>query len=114
LATTLAAWLAAFLLVLALLSILGDELSSLPLAVRALAISGVQVTIMTTAVMPALNVAVGRWLAGSTRERSESRTRDRSAMSAVPEPGNDRVPPGRPTRGLPFTDARDKGSHTRR
>ena len=63
LATTLAAWLVAYLLVLALLSILGDELGSLPLAVRALVISGVLVTAMTTVVMPALSVAVNRWLA---------------------------------------------------
>jgi antibiotic biosynthesis monooxygenase (ABM) superfamily enzyme len=53
LATTLAAWLVAFLLVLALLSVLGDELGSLPLAVRALVISGVVVTMMTGLVMPA-------------------------------------------------------------
>jgi len=56
-ATTLAAWLAAYLVVLVLLSALGDELASLPLAVRALIISGVVVTIMTTLVMPALSAA---------------------------------------------------------
>jgi antibiotic biosynthesis monooxygenase (ABM) superfamily enzyme len=47
-------------LVLVLLSALGDELASLPVAVRALIISGVVVTIMTTFVMPALNAAVRR------------------------------------------------------
>jgi uncharacterized membrane protein len=70
LATTIAAWMAAFGVVTALLSVLGDELGSLPLAIRALIISGVVVTIMTTIVMPALNLAVRRWLAGTTPERS--------------------------------------------
>jgi hypothetical protein len=45
-------------------------LASLPLAIRALVISGVVVTAMTTVVMPALSVAVGRWPTDSTRERS--------------------------------------------
>jgi uncharacterized membrane protein len=70
LATTLAAWMAAFGVVMALLSALGDELGSLPLAIRALIISGAVVTIRTTVVMPALSVTVRRWLAGSTREPS--------------------------------------------
>jgi uncharacterized membrane protein len=70
LATRLAAWMAAFVVVMALLSVLGDELDSLPLAIRALIISGVVVTIMTTVVMPALGVAVRRWPAGTTRDRS--------------------------------------------
>jgi antibiotic biosynthesis monooxygenase (ABM) superfamily enzyme len=75
LATTLAAWMAAFLIVTALLSVLGDELASLPLAIRAIVISGVVVTAMTTVVMPALNIAVGRWLTDSTRERPSTTAR---------------------------------------
>jgi antibiotic biosynthesis monooxygenase (ABM) superfamily enzyme len=75
LATTLAAWIAAFLIVMALLSVLRDELASLPLAIRALVISGVVVTAMTTVVMPVLSVAVGRWLTDSTRERSPTAAR---------------------------------------
>jgi antibiotic biosynthesis monooxygenase (ABM) superfamily enzyme len=70
LATTIAAWMAAFGVVTALLSVLGDELGSLPLAIRALIISGVVVTMMTTVVMPALSVAIGRSLGDSKRERS--------------------------------------------
>jgi uncharacterized membrane protein len=70
LATTIAAWMAAFGVVTALLSVLGDELGSLPLAIRALIISGVVVTMMTTVVMPALSVAIARSLGHSTRERS--------------------------------------------
>jgi antibiotic biosynthesis monooxygenase (ABM) superfamily enzyme len=61
---TLAAWLVAFLVVLALLTLLGDELKSLPLALRALVISGVVVSLMANLVMPVLNVAVARALAG--------------------------------------------------
>lgn len=61
--TTLAAWLVAFLVVTALLTLFGDELGSLPLALRALVISGVLVALMVNLVMPALSVAVSRWLA---------------------------------------------------
>jgi hypothetical protein len=61
---TLAAWLVAFLVVLALLTLLGDELKSLPLALRALVISGVVVSLMANLVMPVLNVAVARALGG--------------------------------------------------
>jgi hypothetical protein len=95
---TLATWPEAYLLVLALLSILGNELGSLPLAARALVISGVVVTVMTSLVMPALSVAVRRWQAAPTRKRSPGatwRTRsgdgsdsscddDRTARSADP------------------------------
>lgn len=66
LVSTMAAWLVAFLLVTALLSFFGHELSSLPLALRALVMSGVLMSVMATIVMPALAVAVGHWL-GPTR-----------------------------------------------
>jgi antibiotic biosynthesis monooxygenase (ABM) superfamily enzyme len=62
---TLGAWLVAFLVVLALLTALGDELQSLPLALRAFVISGVLVTLMANLVMPVLNVAIARWLTGT-------------------------------------------------
>jgi antibiotic biosynthesis monooxygenase (ABM) superfamily enzyme len=67
LVTMLVAWLVAFLIVTALLSFFGDELRSLPLALRALVMSGVLMTVMTTLVMPALSAAVERWLAGPAR-----------------------------------------------
>jgi hypothetical protein len=59
---TLAAWLVAFAVVMALLTLLGDELESLPLALRALVISGVLVSLMANLVMPILSVAIARWL----------------------------------------------------
>jgi antibiotic biosynthesis monooxygenase (ABM) superfamily enzyme len=62
---TLGAWLVAFVVVLALLTALGDELESLPLALRAFVISGVLVTLMANLVMPVLNVAIARWLTGT-------------------------------------------------
>jgi len=65
LATTLAAWLVAFAAVMAVLSLLGDQLGSLPLGVRALVISGVLVTLMANVVMPLLGRLVARWLAGA-------------------------------------------------
>jgi hypothetical protein len=63
---TLGAWLVAFVVVLALLTLLGDELQSLPLAWRALVISGVLVALMANLVMPVLNVAIARWLSGGS------------------------------------------------
>lgn len=58
--TTLVAWLMAFLIVTAILTLFGDELKSLPLALRALVISGVLVTLMTNLVMPVLSAAIAR------------------------------------------------------
>jgi antibiotic biosynthesis monooxygenase (ABM) superfamily enzyme len=68
-ATTLAAWLVAFLVVMALLALFGDELGSLPLVLRALVISGVLVALMVNVVMPVLSVAVARWVAGPPQTR---------------------------------------------
>ncbi len=68
-ATTLGAWLVAFLVVTALLILFGDELGSLPLALRALLISGVLVALMVNIVMPVLSIAVARWLAGTPQTR---------------------------------------------
>ena len=62
---TLAAWLVAFLIATGLLTFFGDELGSLPLALRALVISGVLVGLMANLVMPVLSTAIARWLAAS-------------------------------------------------
>jgi len=72
LVTTLAGWLVAFLIVVSLLSVFKDELASLPLALRALVISGVLVALMVNAVMPVLSNAIPRWLAGLPRRRSQA------------------------------------------
>jgi antibiotic biosynthesis monooxygenase (ABM) superfamily enzyme len=55
---TLAAWLVAFVTVTTLLELLGDQLASLPLPVRALVISGILVTLMANVVMPFLSSAL--------------------------------------------------------
>jgi hypothetical protein len=68
-ATTLAAWLVAFSIVTTLLTLFGDELGALPLALRALVISGAIVALMVNLVMPVLNVAIARWLRPSPRTR---------------------------------------------
>jgi antibiotic biosynthesis monooxygenase (ABM) superfamily enzyme len=57
-ATTLVAWLVAFVVVTSLLTLFGDELGSLPPALRALVISGVLVTLMVNLVMPVLGQAL--------------------------------------------------------
>jgi uncharacterized membrane protein len=85
LATTLAAWMAAFGVVMTLLSLLGDELGSLPLAIRALILSGAVVTIMTTVVMPTLEAVVRRRLAGPTPERSPA-LGPRTSRGSTPSP----------------------------
>jgi uncharacterized membrane protein len=64
-ATTLAAWLVAFLVVTTLLTLFGDQLGSLPVALRALVLSGVLVALMANLVMPVLSAAIARRLAGS-------------------------------------------------
>jgi antibiotic biosynthesis monooxygenase (ABM) superfamily enzyme len=77
--TTLAAWLAAFLLVTTLLTLFGDALSSLPLALRALVLSGVLVALMANLVMPALSAVIARWMAGGPQAQA-------SAPARVPKP----------------------------
>jgi antibiotic biosynthesis monooxygenase (ABM) superfamily enzyme len=62
---TLGAWLVAFLVVTSILSVFRDELESMPLALRALVISGVLVALMANLVMPVLSAAVARWISGS-------------------------------------------------
>jgi len=85
LAATLGAWLAAFLTVTALLTLFGDELKSLPLALRTLVISGVLVLLMANLAMPIVNRVVTRWLARTAPERSTERgsTRNRERRSLV-------------------------------
>jgi antibiotic biosynthesis monooxygenase (ABM) superfamily enzyme len=70
--TTLAAWLVAFLVVTMLLTLFGDELGSLPLALRALVMSGVLVALMANLVMPVVSAAIARWLAGSPRTQAST------------------------------------------
>jgi antibiotic biosynthesis monooxygenase (ABM) superfamily enzyme len=65
LAATIGAWLAAWGVVVALLSLFGKQLGSLPLALRALTISGVLVVLMIHLVMPVLSRLLARWVAGA-------------------------------------------------
>lgn len=71
LATTLGAWLVAFLVVTVLLTVFGDELGALPLALRALVISGLLVALMVNLVMPVLNIAIAHWLAAPPPTRPQ-------------------------------------------
>jgi antibiotic biosynthesis monooxygenase (ABM) superfamily enzyme len=74
--TTVTAWFMAFLVVMALLTLFRTQLASLPVALRALVISGVLVTLMVNVVMPILSGAVVRILAGRTRPRVASGPRE--------------------------------------
>ena len=58
--TTLAAWLVAFLVVWTLLTVFADELKTLPLALRALVISGILISSMVNLVIPLLSAAAAR------------------------------------------------------
>jgi antibiotic biosynthesis monooxygenase (ABM) superfamily enzyme len=80
---TLAAWPVAFVVVLALLTLFGDELKSLPIALRALVISGVLVSLMANLVMPALNAAIGRWLGSGPATPPPRQQRSASVAARV-------------------------------
>jgi antibiotic biosynthesis monooxygenase (ABM) superfamily enzyme len=54
------AWIFAFGIVMALFLLLGDELSAMPLALRALSISGVLVVTMTQVVIPLIRSFLSR------------------------------------------------------
>jgi antibiotic biosynthesis monooxygenase (ABM) superfamily enzyme len=85
-ATTLAAWLVAFLVVTALLRLFGDQLGSLPLELRALVLSGVLVGLMANVVMPALTVVAARWMRHSSRARAGEGTFRRDEDPLPDEP----------------------------
>lgn len=66
---TLGPWLAAFVTVTALLSAFGPQLASLPLAARALVISGLVVTVMTRLALPGLKLVAHRLRTAPARRR---------------------------------------------
>lgn len=73
LATTLAAWAVAYLIVLGLLVFFGHQLESLPPALNALVFTGVLVPLMGNLVMPILSVAVSRRVINRPRTREPER-----------------------------------------
>jgi hypothetical protein len=84
--TTVTAWFVAFLVVMALLTLFRAQLASLPVALRALVISGVLVTLMVNLVMPVLGGAVVRILAGGTPPRFASGPGATSIRPQEPQP----------------------------
>ncbi|MGI8781015.1 MAG: pyridoxamine 5'-phosphate oxidase family protein [Solirubrobacteraceae bacterium] len=92
LATTLAAWLVAFLIVLGLLTLFGDELESLPLALDALVFTGVLVPVMGNLVMPVLSVAVAGWVAGGPRPGAASPYMNDNSRAARQHPQLEALP----------------------
>jgi antibiotic biosynthesis monooxygenase (ABM) superfamily enzyme len=65
----LLAWPVAFGLVLTLLTVFKHQLASMPLALRALVLSGALISVMATVVMPLLTVAVSHRLRGPVPKR---------------------------------------------
>jgi antibiotic biosynthesis monooxygenase (ABM) superfamily enzyme len=63
----LLSWLAAFIIVMALFLVIGPQLQDLPLALRALAISGVLVVTMTQVAIPLIT----RFLRWERRARAK-------------------------------------------
>lgn len=72
-ATTLVAWLVAFLVVTVLQRLFADQMGSLPLELRALVLSGVLVGLMANVVMPAVSSVVARSLTMKGRPGSFAR-----------------------------------------
>ncbi|PZS36673.1 MAG: hypothetical protein DLM59_00755 [Pseudonocardiales bacterium] len=86
-ATTLAAWAVAYLIVLALLVFLGHKLESLPPTLNALVFTGLLVPLMGNLVMPMVNVAVTRRVINRPQTREPERTNDEVPPSdAVVQP----------------------------
>ena len=83
--TTVIAWLVAFLVVMALLTLFREQLASLPVALRALVISGVLVTLMVNLVMPVLGGAVVRLLSRRTGPRLASGWRASGLRAQQPQ-----------------------------
>jgi hypothetical protein len=83
--TTVAAWLAVFVIVTVLFSVFGEELESLPLTVRALVISGVVVGLMINIVMPRVNRVVSRL----AQPRPRTPIDERAARSGPPVHGGE-------------------------
>jgi hypothetical protein len=69
---TVAAWVVAFTVVTALLTLFGHQLGTLPLALRALVISGALVALMVNLVRPVLSDAIGRWVGGTDPAREHA------------------------------------------
>ena len=109
-AATLAAWLVAFGAVIALLTLFGGELGSLPLALRALVLSGVLVALMANLVMPVLSVAVARWLPAGPpprKRRAEPGIDGQEPRPGIVAPGAKARPPhaaAAPGAGLPGSE----------
>jgi hypothetical protein len=83
--TTVAAWLAVFLILTVLFSVFGEELESLPLTVRALVISGAVVGLMINVVMPRVNRVVSRL----AQPRPRTPINERDARSSLPVQGGE-------------------------
>jgi len=118
---TFAAWVVAFGVVTALLTVFRDQLGGLPLALRALVISGVLAAVMVNLVMPRLNVAVGRWVRGAREHPRlatlpEWPTRTIGVLSTVEE-GPYAIPVSAPQRAgdrrILLSLHRDRGSLAR-
>jgi len=77
LVTTLAAWAAAYLVVLVILTVLGRQLTALPVPLRAAVISGVMIAVMLNLVMPTLNKFISSWLATAPALRERAGTQCR-------------------------------------
>jgi len=82
-ATTLAAWAVAYLIVLALLVFAGHKLESLPPALNALVFTGVLVPLMGNLVMPMLNVAITRRVIDRHQTHEPERTHNQNPQAGA-------------------------------
>jgi Pyridoxamine 5'-phosphate oxidase len=112
----LVAWLAAFVVVMTLLTLFGDELGSLPLALRALVLSGVLVGLMANLVMPVVSATIARWEAGTPRTQRIDADRPAEDMDAHDTPSRRKYPrlavlPDWPIRTIAVLSTVDHGPH---
>ena len=109
---TLAAWLVAFGVVVSLLALFGHRLARMPLALRALVMSGVLVTLMVNLAMPLLAAGLARWLRGAPPTRGPEVNYDSNLVPSV-APGHPRLEslPDWPARTIAVLSTVNRGAY---
>src|SRR5262249_33308555 len=109
---TLAGWLVAFGVVTMLLAVFGHQLATMPLALRALVMSGVLVTLMVNLAMPLLSAGLARWLRGAQTTRGPEVSDDPAPVPSVaPEHARLETLPDWPARTIAVLSTVDQGAY---
>ena len=109
---TLGAWLVAFGVVVSLLALFGHRLATMPLALRALVMSGLLVILMVNLAMPLLAAAAARWLRGaSPTNEPEDGHGPGPLTSVVPEHPRLETLPDWPARTIAVLSTVNRGAY---